>query len=112
LLAYRRAKPSLQHGSYQAVETSSADCYAFLRAFGEERQLIVLNFAGKRCQLTVAGCTAGTLTLSTELDRSGPVNLGNLALRPHEGVVIDLNVATDAGLHRDNVAGVDCSIGN
>ena len=91
LLSYRRATPALHGGSYSPVDGMPADCYVYVRANGSQRRLIALNFGGEARTLdlgTVAG--QGRVIISTALDRDETVDLGQISLRPHEGVIIEL----------------------
>ncbi|MGE5225025.1 MAG: alpha-amylase family glycosyl hydrolase [Omnitrophica WOR_2 bacterium] len=98
LLAYRRASPALQHGSYQAVDAAPEDCFIYLRQEGEDCLLIVLNFSGEPQQVLfpegfieeMQNELGADIVLSTHLDRQGPVNLNELILRENEGLIIQL----------------------
>ncbi|MGB9631782.1 MAG: alpha-amylase family glycosyl hydrolase [Chloroflexaceae bacterium] len=91
LLELRHASPALNAGSYRSVETGDPDVYAYLRARGPERLLIVLNFAERPCQLDLRHIAPeGAIAACTAMDRAGHVSLAVLDLRPHEGLVLDL----------------------
>ena len=89
LLEVRRQEPGLQVGDYRALP-SDHGVFAFLRDDGEDRLAVALNFTGGR----VSGFGtpgSGRMLVSTELDREGSVQLEDLELRPHEGVIIKLD---------------------
>jgi hypothetical protein len=67
-------------------------CFAYLREYEGERRLVVLNFGGTPLTLSLADVAArGEIVLSTELDRSSEnVDLSDLKLRPHEGLIVQL----------------------
>ena len=60
---------------------------AYERAEGRERLLIALNLGHEAREITLA---AGTLLLSTHLDREGERLLARLTLRGDEGVIVDI----------------------
>jgi glycosidase len=103
ILRLRRAAPALLRGAYTPVERVPDDCFAYLRAHGDERYLIALNFGGREQTLrlgegggeAVGGRSgrsgmSGRLVLSTRLDREGSVDLATLRLRPYEGCLVAL----------------------
>ena len=90
LLAYRRATPALQWGSYQAINGVPEACYVFLRQAIDQRILMALNFSGQRQRMALPALGAGDVVISTHLDRAERVNPGGLVLRPDEGIVVEL----------------------
>jgi alpha-glucosidase len=89
LLAYRRATPALQWGSYKTLENLSADCYTFRRQAGGQRVLVALNFSGEDQSISLPGRGGGTIVISTHLDREGKVDLDDLGLRADEGLIVE-----------------------
>jgi alpha-glucosidase len=102
LIALRRERAALHAGSYVPVR-SEDDVFAFERRAGDspgggERLLVALNFSHapqvlRRCpgDLPAAGAAAGArILLSTALDREGEAVGPELALRPSEGVIVEL----------------------
>ncbi len=87
-LAYRRATPALQLGSYQAVEHAPDDCFAFERRLGDQRIIVALNLSGQDRRVVLPDLGAGEIVMSTALDRSGPVVLADFTLRGNEGLMI------------------------
>jgi alpha-glucosidase len=90
LLAFRRATPALQWGSYQAINGVPEACYVFLRQAKDQRILIALNFSSQRQRLALPILGVGAIVISTHLDRAERVNPAELALRPDEGIVVEL----------------------
>lgn len=88
LLWYRRASPALYGGSYHPLDTDQ-DCFAYVREADGERRLVALNFADRPLKLSLMP-GQGRIVLSTHLDREETVDLTNVQLRPHEGVIIEL----------------------
>jgi alpha-glucosidase len=88
LLWYRRRSAVLQGGSYRALDLHEK-CFVCLRETVEQRCLVALNFANTACELDVAGIGNGRIALSTHLDRVEKLS-GGLALRPFEGVIVEL----------------------
>ena len=66
-------------------------CYVFLRQAGDERVLVALNFSGEEQQVILLGLGAGSVVVSTHLDRAEAVDGENLVLRGDEGVIIELS---------------------
>ena len=90
LLGYRRGSPALYGGSYQPLDVGDDHCFVYLRAAGDERRLIALNFTDEQRCVSVPGEDEGRIAISTHLDREERVSLSGLTLRPHEGVIIVL----------------------
>ncbi|MFZ5915990.1 MAG: alpha-amylase family glycosyl hydrolase [Chloroflexota bacterium] len=92
LLAYRKATPALQWGSYQPIEQVPPSCYAFLRQTKTRNILVALNFSEKeqRLALPAQAKIASSAVLSTHLDRDGALDLTGFALRGNEGLIVEL----------------------
>ncbi len=94
LLAYRKASPALQWGSYRSLEAESSEaqenCFVFERQAVEQRVLVALNFSDQEQKLSLPELRTGNLVLSTALDREGEVNLADFNLRANEGCIIEL----------------------
>jgi hypothetical protein len=83
----------LHGGSYRPLESGNENCYVYLRESGGKRCLVALNFASGAHLLDITDEETGEwgkALLSTYLDRSGPVSLAALELRPDEGLLIEL----------------------
>ncbi len=89
LLWYRRRSPALYGGDYQPLDVDD-DCFVYLRAAGDERRLIALNFTAGQHRISVPDEEAGQIVISTHMDREEKVSLSALELRPHEGVIVEL----------------------
>jgi alpha-glucosidase len=94
LLAYRKASPALQWGSYRSFDTGSAEaqenCFVFERQAGDRRGLVALNFSSKEQKLSLPELGTGRIVLSSVLDREGEVDLADFNLRANEGCIIEL----------------------
>ncbi|QBD76104.1 DUF3459 domain-containing protein [Ktedonosporobacter rubrisoli] len=88
LLALRREHNALSIGKYLAIETTAEDCFAFLRQYGSQRFLIVLNFANSEQILDLSPFGPACIILSTHLDREEHLDLDHLTLRGNEGCLI------------------------
>jgi alpha-glucosidase len=88
----RRDMPALQIGDYRSLDTHNDDIFAYERFTPEQRLLVVLNFSAgdQQVELNSLG-TSGELLCTTYLDQTGPRDLGQLALRPDEGLLIRLS---------------------
>ncbi|UYZ64004.1 alpha-amylase family glycosyl hydrolase [Hymenobacter weizhouensis] len=79
LIAVRKAEASLRRGGYKTVNTSSNGVYAFLRTYGSEVTVVVLNLAAaaqNNVALSVSGTgiPGGTYSLTNLLNPAQPVN--------------------------------------
>ncbi|KAI9029420.1 glycoside hydrolase superfamily [Hyaloraphidium curvatum] len=90
LLALRRTHPALHAGSMALVE-SPPDVLAFVRKEAGERFLVALNFSAGPQALERPELGRGKVLLSTAMDREEATDLGGLALRANEGVLIQLD---------------------
>ncbi len=91
LLALRHAHPALNRGTYEGVNNIPDACFVYLREHEGQRILIALNFTDQQHILGIEHVAeTGKLLLSTELNRSGEVDLSELELRPNEGLMIEL----------------------
>jgi alpha-glucosidase len=93
LLALRRGEPALERGRFEPVP-AEGEVLAYLRRAGEgsDAFLVALNL-GREPQALHRPGTAGTVELSTLLDRSGERVGDTLELRGDEGVIVRLEPA-------------------
>jgi alpha-glucosidase len=91
LLWMRRQNPSLHGGSYRAIEVETTDCYVYARETDGEQHIIALNFSAEPRTVSISGGKMAKIVLSTHLDREETIHLGQLALRPFEGVMIRID---------------------
>ena len=98
LLAYRKASPALQWGSYRALDLEPQSnggvpetCYVFERRAGQERVVVALNFSAQDQRVTLPNLGGATVVLSTHLDREEQLDRGELVLRGNEGVILELD---------------------
>jgi alpha-glucosidase len=90
LIALRRSRSVLLRGSYRPILADN-DLLLFVREHGSERLLVALNFGMGAAVAKLPDEVAGTLLLSSQLDRQGEDVRGAIKLRPDEGVVIELH---------------------
>jgi len=90
LLACRKATPALQWGDYEPVDGVPEACYVFLRQVGDQRVLVALNFSSEEQHVPLPALGAGSISVSTHLDRTEAVDGESLVLRSNEGVIIRL----------------------
>ncbi|MBN1137112.1 MAG: DUF3459 domain-containing protein [Anaerolineae bacterium] len=90
LIWYRRATPALYGGSYRSLDAGDERCLVYLRQAGEQRRLVALNLTGEEATVSVPGERRGRVAISTCLDREGSESLAGLALRPNEGLIVEL----------------------
>jgi len=91
LLALRREYPALHRGRQHIVEMEDKELIVYIRESDRDRCLVVLNFgpAPLKVDLSRVG-KRGSVLCSTLMDHTGEVDIGHLALRSHEGLVIRL----------------------
>jgi alpha-glucosidase len=92
LIALRRGEPALEVGRLEPVE-AEGDVLAYVRRGrkGESAFLVALNLGSRSHVLhRAADASAGTIVLSTLLDRNGERVKGNIALRGDEGIIVRL----------------------
>jgi alpha-glucosidase len=89
LIALRRSRSALLHGSYRLVH-ADGDLLLFFREQDPERLLVALNFGMGPAIAKFPDELAGTLLLSSHLDRQGEDLRGGIKLRPEEGAVIEI----------------------
>ena len=88
LLDLRHREPALRVGDYRPLKAGRS-VFAYLRDDGRSRLAVALNLTRDvQPAGTIAASGSGRVLLSTALDREGPVALGKLKLRPHEGVIV------------------------
>ncbi len=91
LVTLRQSSAALTIGDYAAVDTGVATLFAYTRTHGDERLLVVLNFAGSthRIDLSALG-KDGEILLSTGMESVGKVRLRALYVVGNEGMVLRL----------------------
>jgi glycosidase len=93
LTALRCSEPALSVGRYIRVDNADhSDLYVFKRAFnGADDFLVVLNLGDQDHNLDLSAVASdGTIEISTNMQRSGDINLASIDLGPDEGLVIRL----------------------
>ena len=92
LLAQRKSSPSLEAGDYLPINEVPVECFAYLRkSEGNPAMLILLNFSPEEIRISLPDQKSAQLVISTFMDRTGPVDLKNLNLRGHEGIIVALS---------------------
>ena len=89
LLRLRRAHPALAVGAYVPV-AATGDLLIYGRQQGDERILIALNMGDEPRLASFGAPVAGALLASTLGDRTGEWIADEIALRAHEGVMVEL----------------------
>jgi alpha-glucosidase len=89
LLELRAREPVLQAGIHEPL-AGGDDVVASLRTGNSRRMLVVLNFAGAPANYALGDGGAGSVVLSTFLDREGEEVADQVRLRADEGLVIAL----------------------
>jgi alpha-glucosidase len=89
LIELRRQRAGLSVGAYLPLQ-APAELLAYLRSFGEERYLVVLNL-GHRSHLFMSAEAVGEVVVGTDRAREGERVDGRVALMGDDGLVIQLN---------------------
>jgi len=90
LIEARKSHPALRHGAYQPI-VASGDLLLYVRQLENDRILVALNLGDEPAALDFpAEAISGRVLLSSHCDRENELVSNSLALRPNEGVVIDL----------------------
>jgi alpha-glucosidase len=91
LLQLRHAHPCLRSDDYEDVE-AGPDVYAYRRTCGNNKLMVLLNFADARRPVAVSrDWTAATLILSTHRrELNSVVDRQELVLAPNEAVIVEL----------------------
>ena len=94
LLERRRASPALIIGSYQSLDQENGNCFVYLRQHNDQRYVVALNVSAQDQVVKLPGLGQGSIVLSTQMDRVGPLDLSEFHLRKNEGCLIELMVST------------------
>jgi alpha-glucosidase len=90
LLHLRRTELALGLGAYKPGPTSE-NVMVYSRELAARHLLIALNFSHQPQIVTLTGMkTAGTILLSSHLDREGEAFQKTVELRPDEGLIVHL----------------------
>ncbi len=91
LVGLRAEREAIALGSYATVEGVGGEILAYERRAGADRVVVALNFSSSPAMIDLSTIApSGRVLLSTALDRAGGETLSGLALRPDEGVVVDV----------------------
>ena len=84
LLALRKSEPALRDGSYESVNDTDPNVFAFLRRSGDSTVLVALNFTAKAqtVQLAIPGKDGKVETLLKTPGAADPESLGQIPLGP------------------------------
>ena len=95
LIGLRRERTALSLGGYKSVR-ADGNPLLFTRELGRERILVALNFGGEATTARFASDgSAGLLLLSSAGDREDEPIRGNIELRPHEGIVVEVRTPVE-----------------
>jgi oligo-1,6-glucosidase len=86
MIALRHATPALVYGSYEDLDPMNPSIFAYTRALGVDRYLVVLNFSDKPANYKIPGGVNPTQLLMTNLG-STEVDTSTLHLKPWEARV-------------------------
>lgn len=90
LLALRRGYAALNSGSYSGLESTSEECFVYLRQCDNERLVVAINFSEEPQLVSIAELGEGDIIFSTSLYRKEHINLAELRLQGYEGCIIEL----------------------
>jgi alpha-glucosidase len=89
LIALRRMEPALSVGAYLPLRTDGT-VLAYFREVPGRRLLVVLNLDAQSAELAAPWGGSARLALTTYLDRDGVYLRGTIALRPDEGMILEI----------------------
>ena len=95
LLALRQSSPALSVGFQRSLTQNNPTCFVYLREHADQRCLVALNFSAQDQVVTLQEQGHGHVLLSTLLDYEGPIALGEIHLRGNEGLIIEVEKATE-----------------
>jgi hypothetical protein len=94
LIMLRRGRPALAIGTYKPL-FASGDLLLFLRELDSECIFVALNLGVEPAEITLPIETpAGRVLLSTFGDREGEAMTSGIALRPDEGLIVELSASS------------------
>lgn len=92
LIRLRNAHPSLSIGSYTEVDQNNERIFAFERAFGDEKMLVLLNFSADRATARIEKFTipTGNLIFSSAGRSNKVIALNEILMGSFEILIIDI----------------------
>ena len=90
LLWYRKQQPALTGGRYRPIDVEADNCFVYVREAEGGSLSHRVELCRRSAPVAIPGEDRGAIVLSTHLDREEPVTLNSFALRPYEGVIIEL----------------------
>jgi len=92
IIKIRNNSKALRYGKYSDIEINEDDIMVYTRTFEDENLLVILNFSNNIKQLEISNKTEqGKIILSTNLDRNEVVDLNDVNIRKHEGLILRTN---------------------
>ncbi|MGZ3645468.1 MAG: alpha-amylase family glycosyl hydrolase [Ktedonobacteraceae bacterium] len=95
LLAIRRSSPALSMGSQRSLPQHNPSCFVYVREHADQRCLVALNFSAQDQVVILQEQGQGRVLLSTFQDYEGSIALGQIRLRGNEGLLIEVETATE-----------------
>lgn len=86
----RRQNEVLVYGDYRAIQPQHEDVYAYERASGNQKLLIVLNFSAKETEIELSEISPAASIL---IANHGPININGrtLSLSPYQALVFEIS---------------------
>jgi hypothetical protein len=88
LLIYRKQSLALHSGNYEPIDPVPADCFAYIRQFGDEKIITTFNLGETTARFDFHRFGNTEIIVSTNMDRSGMVDARSIDLSPWEGLVL------------------------
>ncbi|MGZ6366310.1 MAG: alpha-amylase family glycosyl hydrolase [Ktedonobacteraceae bacterium] len=95
LLAIRRSSPALSMGSQRSLTQHNPSCFVYVREHADQRCLVALNFSAQDQVVILQEQGQGRVLLSTFQGYEGSIALGQIRLRGNEGLLIEVETATE-----------------
>ena len=93
LIRLRREYPALARGSYRPLQSAPRGVYAYLREEGEQKVLVLLNFTGRKKELSPAheaGAAGGRILAGRPERTAERLDLNCIRLAPDEALILEL----------------------
>lgn len=88
LLAFRKLSAAIKSGTYEPIDPTPADCFAFLRQSGHERIITAFNMGETTARFDFHRFGRLEIIVSTGMDRAGLADSRYVDLSPWEGLVL------------------------
>lgn len=89
LINFRNETPALQYGSYKSLDTDSPDIFSYVREYGNEKILIMLNFSDRTIEEPLPFSSVELICSTFPSNKKEKIE-GKLTLLAYEGCVMKI----------------------